>query len=57
MFRGLLRKLGLGPAEAYLADEAIKGVANKATGGAAGKVEAAVEAVSGEVKKRKAKKK
>lgn len=56
MFRGLLSKLGLGKVEAYIADEAIKGVANKATGGAAGKVEAAVEAVAGEVKKRKGKK-
>lgn len=57
MFGGLLRKLGLGRAEAQIADTILEEVADRVTGGAASKVEDAVETVGREIKRRKAKKK
>lgn len=53
MFGKLLRKIGLGPIEAKIADTILEGVADRATGGAASKVEDAVEAIGKEVKRRK----
>ncbi|MCE2841217.1 MAG: hypothetical protein LW689_04395 [Novosphingobium sp.] len=55
MIKGLLKKLGLGKGEAALIDAVVERAADAATGGAAGKVEDAVEAVVGEVKRRKKK--
>lgn len=53
-FKNLLKKvLGLGQAEAAVAEAVVIEVANKATGGAAGKVIEAAEAIDGEVKRRK----
>lgn len=56
MFGRLLRKLGLGRAEAQIADTILEEVADRATGGAASAIEDAVEVVGREVKRRKAKK-
>lgn len=53
MFGRLLRKLGLAPAEAAIADKVIETVADRATGGAASKVEDAVGAVGKVVKDRR----
>lgn len=55
MFGKLLKKLGLGTAEAQVADAVLSRVADAATGGAAGKVEDAVDAVGKEVRRRKRK--
>jgi hypothetical protein len=55
MIKGLLKKLGLGKGEAAMLDAVVDRAANVATGGAAGKIEDAVEAVAAEVKRRKKK--
>lgn len=55
MFKGLLKKIGLGAKETAIADAILSEVADKATGGAASQVDEAVQAVSGEVKRRKRK--
>lgn len=55
MFKGLLRKIGLGAKETAIADAVLSEVANKATGGAATEVDEAVQAVKAEVKRRKKK--
>lgn len=53
MFGKLLKKLGLGAVEAKVADTVLTRVADAATHGAASKVEDAVQAASGEVRRRK----
>lgn len=45
MFGKLLRKLGLGDGETKIADTILTGIANKATGGAASKVEDVVQTI------------
>ena len=46
MFGKLLRKLGLKSSDAQIADTILTGIANKATGGAASKVEDVIETVA-----------
>ncbi len=55
MFKRALKLLGLGRSETEVADRVLGGVVNKATHGAAGKVDDAVQAVEGEVRRRKRK--
>lgn len=53
-FKNLLRRVfRLGPIEAAAAEQIVIDVADKATGGAAGKVIEAAEAIDAEVKRRK----
>lgn len=55
MFKGLLKKLGLKGPAVEAVDAIASEVANKATGGAAGQIDEAVQSVKGEVKRRKTK--
>ena len=55
MFKGLLKKIGLGAKETAIADAVLSKVADAATGGAASEIDQAVQGVGREIKRRKGK--